>query len=82
MLSTEDLEILRTVAGYVAVAIENTLLYQEQRRAGEMAVLKEFNESIVESINIGLLAVDIEGCVTRCNSALEEMLGIARDGGA
>ncbi|MEJ7713356.1 MAG: hypothetical protein WKF84_26805 [Pyrinomonadaceae bacterium] len=38
----EDLEILRTVAeGYVAVAIENTLLCQEQaQRAGEMAVLK------------------------------------------
>lgn len=80
LLSTEDLEILRTVAGYVAVAIENTLLYQEQaRRAGEMAALKEFNESIVESINIGLLAVDITGRITRCNSALEEMLGIARD---
>ncbi|MBC7912131.1 MAG: PAS domain S-box protein, partial [Pyrinomonadaceae bacterium] len=35
--------------------------------------------SIVESVNIGLLAVDLEGRVTRCNSSLEGMLGINRD---
>jgi two-component system NtrC family sensor kinase len=80
LLSSEDVEILRTVSGYVAVAIENSLLYQEQReRATELELLKEFNESIVESINVGLLAVDLEGRITRCNSALEDMLGINRD---
>ncbi len=80
LLSSEDLEILRTVSGYVAVAIENSLLYQEQKeRAAELELLKEFNESIVESINVGLLAVDPEGRVTGCNTALEEMLGAQRD---
>ncbi len=80
LLSSEDLEILRTVSGYVAVAIENSLLYEEQReRAEELALLKEFNESIVESINVGILAADSEGRVTACNSALEEMLGLRRD---
>jgi two-component system NtrC family sensor kinase len=80
LLSSEDMDILRTISGYVAVAIENSLLYQEQQEhASELQMLKEFNESIVESINVGLLAVDIEGTVTRCNSALEEMLGIERD---
>ncbi|HEX8722014.1 MAG TPA: ATP-binding protein [Pyrinomonadaceae bacterium] len=80
LLSSEDLEILRTVSGYVAVAIENSLLYQEQKeRAEELALLKEFNESIVESINVGILTADAEGCVTACNSALEEMLGLRRD---
>ncbi len=79
LLTSEDLEILRTVSGYVAVAIENSLLYQEQReRAAELELLKEFNESIVESINVGLVAVDSYGRVTGCNSALETMLGIAR----
>ena len=33
LLSSEDVEILLTVSGYVAVAIENSLLYQEQQRA-------------------------------------------------
>ncbi|HZH33096.1 MAG TPA: ATP-binding protein [Pyrinomonadaceae bacterium] len=80
LLSSEDLEILRTISGYVAVAIENSLLYQEQtERAAELELLKEFNESIVESINVGLLAVDSTGRITGCNTALEELLGVRRD---
>ena len=80
LLSSEDLEILQTVAGYVAVAVENSLLYQEQeKRADELALLKEFNESIVESVNVGLLAVDKNGRITRCNSTFEEMLDIPRE---
>ncbi len=79
LLSSEDVEILLTVSGYVAVAIENSLLYQEQQdRAGELKLLKEFNESIIESINVGLLAVDLNGRVTRLNSALEEILDLSR----
>jgi two-component system, NtrC family, sensor kinase len=80
LLSSEDLEILQTVSGYVAVAIENSLLYQEQeKRTEELALLKEFNESIVESVNVGLLAVDENGRITRCNSPFEEMLGLSRE---
>ena len=79
LLSSEDIDILLTVSGYVAVAIENSLLYQEQGdRAAELKLLKEFNESIIESINVGLLAVDLEGRVTRLNSALEEILDLSR----
>jgi two-component system, NtrC family, sensor kinase len=79
LLSSEDLDILQTVAGYVAVAVENSLLYQEQeKRAAELALLKEFNESIVESVNVGLLAVDENGRITRCNSTFEEMLELPR----
>jgi two-component system NtrC family sensor kinase len=79
LLSSEDVEILLTVSGYVAVAIENSLLYQEQGdRASELKLLKEFNESIIESINVGLLAVDLEGSVTSMNSALEEILDLSR----
>ena len=79
LLSSEDLQILQTVAGYVAVAVENSLLYQEQeKRAEELELLKEFNESIVESVNVGLLAVDENGRITRCNSTFEEMLGLSR----
>jgi two-component system NtrC family sensor kinase len=80
LLSSEDVEILRTVSGYVAVAIENSLLYQEQQeRASELKLLKEFNESIIESINVGLVAVDLEGRVTRLNTALEYILDIKRN---
>lgn len=80
LLSSEDVEILRTVSGYIAVAIENSLLYQEQQqRASELEILKEFNESIVESINVGLMAVDLDGRITRLNSALEEIVATGRE---
>jgi PAS domain S-box-containing protein len=80
LLSSEDVEILRTVSGYVAVALENSLLYKDQQeRASELKLLKEFNESIIESINVGLLAVDLDGRVTRLNSALEHILDLRRD---
>lgn len=80
LLSSEDLDILKTISGYVAVAVENSLLYQEQEtRAEELELLKEFNESIVESVNVGLLAVDEFGRITRCNSRFEELLGLSRE---
>ncbi len=80
LLSSEDLEILQTVSGYVAVAVENSLLYQEQEtRAEELALLKEFNESIVEAVNVGLLAVDEDGRITRSNSTFETMMDLSRE---
>lgn len=80
LLTSEDLDILQTVSGYIAVAIENSLLYQEQKkRAEELTLLKEFNESIVESVNVGLLAVDENGRITRCNSTVEQMIGLERE---
>lgn len=80
LLTSEDLEIVQTVAGYVAVAIENSMLYEEQQqRAEELAALKEFNESIVESVNVALLAVDDAGKIIRCNSTFEEMFGLSRE---
>lgn len=80
LLSSEDLDILKTVSGYIAVAIENSRLYQTQKaQTEELSLLKEFNESIVESVNVGLLAVDEDGRITRCNTTFEEMMGRPRD---
>jgi two-component system NtrC family sensor kinase len=79
LLSSEDLEILKTISGYVAVAVENSRLYEEQKiQTQELALLKEFNESIVESVNVGLLAVDEDGRITRCNSPFESLMGLDR----
>lgn len=80
LLSSEDLDILKTVSGYIAVAIENSRLYgQQKQHTEELALLKEFNESIVESVNVGLLAVDESGRITRCNSPFEQMMGLRRE---
>jgi len=79
MLTSEDTDLLRALSGYVAVAIENSLLYRsEMEKAEELARLKEFSENIIESVNVGILVVDFDGRITTWNSSLEEVFGIAR----
>jgi two-component system, NtrC family, sensor kinase len=80
LLSSEDTDQLRAISGYVAVAIENALLLEDQaQRAEEMARLKEFNENIIESINVGVLVINLQGRITNWNSALEEIYGLKRE---
>lgn len=80
LLTSEDTDLLRALSGYVAVAIDNSLLYRsEMEKAEELARLKEFSENIIESVNVGILVVDFDGRITTWNSALEEVLGIARE---
>jgi two-component system, NtrC family, sensor kinase len=80
MLTSEDTDLLRALSGYVAVAIDNSLLYRsEMEKAEELIRLKEFSENIIESVNVGILVVDFDGRITTWNSALEEVFGIARE---
>ncbi|MFN0111824.1 MAG: ATP-binding protein [Blastocatellia bacterium] len=79
-LSSEDTNLLRAISGYVAVAIENALLLEEQAtRAKELARLKEFNENIIESINVGVMVINLSGRITNWNGALEDIYGLSRD---
>ena len=60
-LSSEDVELLESLASYIGIALQNASLYarlEEKILAFER--LKEFNENIVESINVGILALDLE----------------------
>src|ERR1700694_3008795 len=79
-LSSVDLELLVTLSGYVAIAIENATLYRSlQRKVEEYERLKEFSENIVESINVGILAADLEDRVESWNPQIEQVSGISRD---
>src|SRR5208283_523526 len=72
-------ELLVTLSGYVGIAIDNAMLYQSlARKADEYERLKEYSENIVESINVGILAADLEDRVESWNSRLENMTGISR----
>jgi two-component system, NtrC family, sensor kinase len=80
LLSSEDTSLLRAISGYVAVAIENALLLEEQaRRAKELARLKDFNENIIESISVGVMVVNLHGRITNWNGALEQIYGLKRE---
>jgi signal transduction histidine kinase len=79
-LSSVDVELLLTLAGYVAIAIENASLYRSlQRKVEEYERLKEFSENIVESINVGILAADLDDRVESWNTQIERLSGIPRD---
>ena len=79
-LSSVDLELLLTLTGYVAIAIENASLYRSlQRKVEEYERLKEFSENIVESINVGILAADLEDRVESWNSQIETLSGVTRE---
>jgi signal transduction histidine kinase len=79
-LSSVDLELLLTLTGYVAIAIENASLYQSlQRKVEEYEKLKEFSENIVESINVGILAADLDDHVESWNSQIEQLSGVTRE---
>ncbi len=78
-LTSDDLELLITLSGYVGIAIENARLYHSLRlKAAEYERLKEYNENIVESINVGILAADLAGRVESWNSSMEAITGIPR----
>ncbi|MBI1896848.1 MAG: PAS domain S-box protein [Acidobacteria bacterium] len=78
-LSSDDLDLLVTLSGYVGIAIENARLYHSlQRKVAEYERLKEYNENIVESINVGILAAGHDDRVVSWNSQIEQLTGISR----
>src|SRR6266446_4782672 len=78
-LSSDDVELVQTIAGYVAVALDNAQLYSSlEQKALEIARLKDFSENIVESLNVGVLAVDLGGMVESWNTRMEQLFGVKR----
>ena len=79
-LSSEDVALLAAVAGQVATAIENGRLFtQLQVKAAEVDRIREFNENIVESLNDGLVVLDLDDRVLRWNAALERLYGVTHE---
>jgi PAS domain S-box-containing protein len=79
-LSSEDVELLFTIAGYLAIALDNAQLYSSlEQKAEQIERLKDFSENIVESLHVGVLAVDLDGAVESWNTQLERLIGVPRD---
>jgi signal transduction histidine kinase len=79
-LSSEDMELLESLAGYIGIALQNATLYASlEEKIIEYERLKEFNENIVESINVGILALDPDERVESWNSQMEVMFALPRN---
>ncbi len=80
LLDSPDLHLLRTLADYAAIALDNALLYRSlEANASELSELKVYYENVVESITVGVCVVDPEGRITTWNSSLERLYGMAAD---
>jgi len=76
-LNSEDMGLLSAVTGQIAMALENARLYRQLHlKAAELDRMRAFNENILESLDSGLLVVDLNDRVVRCNTALEKLYGI------
>ncbi|HTX76784.1 MAG TPA: ATP-binding protein [Terracidiphilus sp.] len=78
-LSSEDVELLESLASYIGIALQNASLYNRlEAKISEFERLKEFNENIVESINVGILAVDLNDRIESWNAQMEAMYALSR----
>jgi two-component system, NtrC family, sensor kinase len=78
-LSSEDVELLESLASYIGIALQNASLYARlEDKISEFERLKEFNENIVESINVGILALDLEDRIESWNAQMEAMYALSR----
>ncbi len=78
-LSSEDVELLESLASYIGIALQNASLYARLgEKITEFERLKEFNENIVESINVGIFAVDLNDRIESWNAQMEAMYAFSR----
>ena len=69
----------RAVAGQIATALENARLYRQLHvKALELDRMRAFNENILESLDDGLLVLDLNDRIVRWNPALEALYGVSK----
>ena len=66
-----DLELLSILTNYLAVAVENALLYRDIARS------RAHNEQVLNYLRSGIVTIDSKGIVTLFNAAAEEIIGCA-----
>ena len=79
-LNSEEVDLLQALAGQAATAFMNGRLYRSLReKADELQELTEYNENILESMDSGILVLDLDGRIVRWNRAMEALYGRRRD---
>ncbi len=79
-LNSEDLQLIETIAPYASIALDNAVLYQAlESHAAQLADLKAYNESVIQSISVGVVVVSSSGEVTIWNSRMEKIHGLSAE---
>jgi PAS domain S-box-containing protein len=78
-LNSEEVDTLKAVSAQAATAIMNGRLFRSlSEKAEELRELKDYNENILESLDSGIVVLDLEGRIVRWNRAMETLDGRAR----
>jgi PAS domain S-box-containing protein len=79
-LNSEEKDLLQAIAGQAATAFLNGQLYKTlQQKASELQRLTDYNENILESMDSGILVLDLDAKVVRWNRAMEQLYGRTRE---
>ena len=66
--SHEDESRLRAFTAQISIALENAKLFDD------VATMKNYNESMLESMSSGVLTLDVSGVIATCNAAGQRIL--------
>jgi PAS domain S-box-containing protein len=76
IFNDEQIENLRVLASTLSIAFENiSLLSRTTKQVEEMSILTEYIETIVDSIDLGVLVVDRDLNITVFNKGFERLYG-------
>jgi signal transduction histidine kinase len=79
-LSGEDWEILFNISSSLTLSVENASLYTElEHQFNEISLLKDFNENIVNNINLGISVLSIDNSIVFWNYRMENIFKINVD---
>jgi two-component system, NtrC family, sensor kinase len=79
-LTTEDLDLLSSLAGYASIAVDNAMLYRSlEAKAVELQQLQVYSENVIESISLGVAVITSEGRITVWNGAMARLTGVERE---
>lgn len=74
---TKDLDYIESLTELASISLENALLYRQRIQ------MLEYSERLLEALDSGVVAVDVNGHITSFNSAAKSLLGLdAADRGA
>jgi adenylate cyclase len=77
LFKPHELNLLQAVANQAAVALENARLLADARaRLDESARLRDVITSVFDSINSGVITLDLDGTIIDCNAAAQAIIGM------